>query len=107
MLGLIKKWRAKKEKEIADKIRKEILANPPQLKSEQAHISVVTVVQSLDSIEYEEYKSGNPYVVEQVKKLLATELGNRIIADDLCYIGANEYKGYVVLELKAEVVRRY
>ena len=93
MLGLIKKWRAKKEKEIADKIRKEILANPPQLKSEQAHISVVTVVQSLDSIEYEEYKSGNPYVVEQVKKLLATELGNRIIADDLCYIGANEYKG--------------
>ncbi len=65
MLGLYKKWKAKKEQEIVDKIRKEMMNSSPRFKvSTPEIVPVKAQIFSFDEAEGKQYVNGNPYMRE-------------------------------------------
>ena len=108
MLGLYKKWKAKKEQEIVDKIRKEMMNSSPRFKVSNPEIIPVNVkVFSLDKAEGMQYVNGNPYMRDTMNEHLAKKLGRQLLESGLVDV---EYEQCIdeslCIKAKVEVIKR-
>lgn len=109
MLSLYKKWKAKKEQEIVDRFRKEMMNSSPMLKVSTPEIVPVTAqIFSFDEAEGKQYVNGNPYAKERMNEHLATTLGRELLIRGLVDVeySQNFIDNSLCIKAKVEVIKR-